>query len=289
MPELRIWRNEQCHGNIEVRLKTIPMIDNKGKNALIFGVRNDSSIAWAIANKLMDSGCNIALSVEPTNVATVEKMTKGLEMNVMGCDIRTEKDIQNLVATFQRNWGHIDYLLHGVAYGNHKVMCSKPPGVKGEAPEFIDIPFEDFMDSFDISAFSLMRICKLCRPLLMENSSVLTLTYQAGQKVFPGYAGMAINKAALENMVKYLAWFFGESAVRVNAISAGLIMTTSAGGIKGVRKLRKIGRQSAPLGNASVDDVANGALYYFSDLSKGVTGNIHFVDGGLNIMALAGE
>lgn len=265
------------------------MIDNTGKNALIFGVRNDSSIAWAIVLKLLESGCNIALSVEHGNASTVKKMTKGLSVQVMSCDIRSDKEVAEVIHTLKGVWGQIDFLLHAVAYGNHKVMCSVPPGLKEEAPDFIDIPFHDFIDSFDISAFSLMRICKLSKPLLAENTSILTLTYQASQKVFPGYAGMAINKAALENMVKYLAWFFGASVIRVNALSAGLIMTTSAGGIKGVRKLRKIGKQSAPLGNCTVEDVANGALYFFSDLSKGVTGNIHFVDGGLNIMAIVGE
>ena len=104
----------------------------------------------------------------------------------------------------------------------------------------------------------------------------MTLTYQASQKVFPGYAGMAINKAALENIMLYLAHHFRDQGIRVNAISAGLVMTTSAGGINGVRKLRKIGKLTAPLGNVDADDVANAALYYFSALSKKVTGQYSF-------------
>lgn len=267
--------------------KNKSMLDNSGKNALLFGVRNDSSIAWAITLKLLESNCNVALSVDHENVAVVKKMVGDLPVLVFGCDIRKDAEVKAVINSLKESWNQIDYLLHGVAYGNHKVMCTSPPGKKEEAPDFIDIPFEDFMDSFNISAFSFMRICKESKSLLAENASILTLSYQASQKVLPGYAGMAINKAALENMVKYLAWFFGKSSIRVNALSAGLVMTTSAGGIKGVRKLRKMGKNTAPLGNITAEDVANSALYYFSNLSKGTTGNLHYIDGGLNIMAVA--
>ena len=263
------------------------MIDNTGKNALIFGVRNDSSIAWSIALKLVKSNCNVVLSVHQDNLSVVQIMVKDLPIKVYACDIRKDDEIKKIFKILHKQWQQIDYLMHGVAYGNHKVMCTSPPGSKEEASEFIDIPFDDFMDSFNISSFSLLRICKLGQFLFAEEASIVTLTYNASQKVFPGYAGMAINKAALENMVKYLAWYFGKSGTRINAISAGLIMTTSAGGIKGVRKLRKITKNSAPLGNITLENVANGVLYYFSELSKGNTGNLHYIDGGLNVMALA--
>lgn len=263
------------------------MIDNSQKKALLFGVRNDSSIVWAVALKLQASGCEVALAVAPENYDTVKTLVGEKGMLVFACDIRKDKEVQGVFDQLQTAWRQLDYLLHGVAYGNHKVMCSSPPGSKEEAPDFLDIPFEDFIDSFDISAFSLIRVCRAAKPLLTENASILTLTYNASQKVFPGYAGMAINKAALENMVKYLAWYFGETGIRVNAISAGLVMTTSAGGIKGVRKLRKLTRLSAPLGNIKADEVANATLYYFSELSKGNTGNLHYVDGGLNVMGVA--
>ena len=266
--------------------KTKNMIDNSGKNALLFGVRNDSSIVWSIAQKLIESNCNVTLSVAQENLAIVKEMVKDTHIKVYACDVRDDADVENLYKLIKKHWQKIYYLLHGVAYGNHKVMCSSPPGTKGAPPEFIDIPFDDFMDSFNISAFSLMRICKLGKPLFSEKTSILTLTYNASQKVFPGYSGMAISKAALENMVMYLAHYFGSMNIRVNAISAGLVMTTSAGGIKGVRKLRKTTRLSAPLGNITAEDVASGALYYFSDLSQGNTGNIHYIDGGLNIMGV---
>ena len=145
------------------------------------------------------------------------------------------------------------------------------------------------MESFNISAYSLLRISRAAEPLLAKNASILTLTYNASQRVFPNYAGMSINKAALENIMQYLAHYFRNNQVRVNAISAGLVMTTSSGGLNGVRKLRKIGKVTAPLGNVTAEDVANSALYYFSNLSEKISGNIHFVDGGFNIMGLAVE
>ncbi len=142
------------------------------------------------------------------------------------------------------------------------------------------------MDSFNISAYSLLRICRVVEPRLAQGASVLTLTYNASQRVFPGYAGMSINKAALENIMLYLAHYMGQAGVRVNAVSAGLVMTTSAGGIKGVRQLRKIGKHTAPLGNIKAEDVADTAMYYFSPQSRMVTGNIHYLDGGFNIMGV---
>lgn len=142
------------------------------------------------------------------------------------------------------------------------------------------------MDSFNISAYSLLRIARVAESLLQKNASILTLTYNAANRVIPQYGGMAINKAALENIMLYLASYFRNKQVRVNAISAGLVMTTSSGGINGVRKMRKLGKYMAPLGNIDAGDVGDAALYYFSDLSKKVSGNIHFVDGGFNIMAV---
>lgn len=266
------------------------MIDNEGKVAVIFGVRNDSSIAYDVAVKLHQSGCKIALNfVEDTKADVMHLMNDlGISQNLaMQVDVRNEAQITAFLQMAFNELGPIDYILHGVAFGNQQVMCYSLPGSNSPAPSYIDIPFEDLMDSFNISAYSLLRIARVAEPLMAANASILTLTYNASQRVFPGYAGMSINKAALENIVLYLADYFRMKQIRVNAISAGLVMTTSAGGINGVRKLRKMTKATAPLGNIDAGDVGNTALYYFSDLSKKVTGNIHFVDGGFNIMGIA--
>lgn len=266
------------------------MIDNKDKVAVIFGVRNESSIGYHIALKLYQSGCKIALSyVAETKDEVLFLMEKlGFDATFAAeVDVRNEEEINSFLQQVYTGLGPIDYLLHGVAYGSQQVMCYSLPGSLVPAPAYLDIPFEDLMDSFNISAYSLLRIARVAQPLLAKNASILTLTYNGSQRVIPGYAGMGINKAALENIVLYLASYFRDLNVRVNAISAGLIMTTSSGGISGVRKLRKLGKFTAPLGNVDAGDVADAALYYFSDLSKKVTGNIHFVDGGFNIMGTA--
>ncbi|HEY1007077.1 MAG TPA: SDR family oxidoreductase [Sphingobacteriaceae bacterium] len=268
------------------------MIDNTNKTAVIFGVRNDSSIAFAVALKLLQSGCRVALSYVPETREDVFYLMEnhGFDARLaFEADVRHEEQIIRGLGAVHQAVGTIDYLLHGVAFGNHNVMCSTLPGSQVEAPSYINIPFEDFADSFNISAYSLLRICRVAEQMLSENASVVTLTYNASQRVFPNYAGMSINKAALENMVLYLADYFRQRKVRVNAISAGLVMTTSAGGVSGVRNLRKLGKLVAPLGNVTADDVADTALYYFSPLSKKVTGNIHFVDGGFNIMGVAAD
>ena len=266
------------------------MIDNKGKTAVIFGVRNDSSIAYDIALKLHNCGCKLALSyVEDTKDDVLYLMDQlGIsQQHAMEVDVRNEEQITAFLQLAYAQLGPIDYILHGVAFGNQQVMCYSLPGSNTPAPSYIDIPFEDLTDSFNISAYSLLRIARVAEPFMASNASVLTLTYNAAQRVFPGYAGMSINKAALENIVLYLAEYFRNKQIRVNAISAGVVMTTSAGGINGVRKLRKMTKVTAPLGNIDAGDIGNTALYYFSDLSKKVTGNIHFVDGGFNIMGIA--
>ncbi|UKT62885.1 enoyl-ACP reductase FabI [Pedobacter mucosus] len=266
------------------------MIDNTNKVAVIFGVRNDSSIAYDIAKKLHLSGCKIALSYLDDTKTEVLHLIKELGLPdycAMQVDVCNETQIADFFQNVKLNLGSVDYILHAVAFGSQEVMCYSLPGSNIPAPNYLNIPFEDLMDSFNISAYSLLRIARVAEPFLVENASILTLTYNASQRVFPGYAGMSINKAALENIMLYLADYFRIKKVRVNALSPGLVMTTSAGGINGVRKLRRVGKLTAPLGNIDTGDVGNAALYYFSDLSKRVTGNIHYVDGGFNIMGIA--
>jgi enoyl-[acyl-carrier protein] reductase I len=265
------------------------MIDNAHKVAVLFGVRNESSIAWSIALKLHQSGCKVALSYVADTKGEVLHLIQQHDMDTSlaaEVDVRDELQITEFIQLVHKKAGLISYLLHAVAFGTQGVMCYSLPGSTEPPPSYLDIPFDELMDSFNISAYSLLRICRVTAPYFAQNASVLTLTYNASQRVFPGYAGMAINKAALENIMIYLASYFREQGVRVNAISAGLVMTTSSGGISGVRKLRKIGKFTAPLGNIDANDVGDAALYYFSDLSKKVTGNIHYVDGGFNIMGL---
>lgn len=265
------------------------MINNSEKVAVIFGLRNERSIAFSIALRLKESGCRLAFSY--TSDTKDDVLAVLTENNfdttyTTEVDVRQEQQITDFLIKVHAGLGPISYLLHAIAYGNQQVMCSTFYGSKEQPSRYLDIPFDDLVDSFNISAYSLLRICRVAEPLLAENASILTLTYNASQRVFPGYAGMGLNKAALENIMLYLAHYFGKKQIRVNAISAGLVMTSSSGGINGIRKLRKLGKTLAPLGNITAGDVGSAAIYYFSGLSQGVTGNIHYVDGGFNIMGV---
>ncbi|RYF87410.1 MAG: SDR family oxidoreductase [Chitinophagaceae bacterium] len=265
------------------------MINNDGKVAVIFGVRNDSSISYNIALKLHLSGCRIFLSFVKETKQDVLYLLQQMGLSeeyAFEVDVTREDQITDFLGHIHRTAGSIDYILHGVAFGSRSVLCTNATSGDESNSSYLDIPFQDLMDSFNISAYSLLRIARVAAPLLNTGASILTLTYNASQRVIPGYAGMAINKAALENIMLYLASYFREKGVRVNALSPGLVMTTSAGGMPGIRKIRKIGKMTAPLGNVDADDVGNAALYYFSDLSKKITGNIHYVDGGFNIMGV---
>lgn len=266
------------------------MISNENKTALIFGLRNDLSIAYPIASMLQQTGCRVALSYTRETEPDVRYLAEKdhLDPDLLGeVDIRDESQLDQFVQRVASITGGIDYVLHAVAFGNPKVMCTKLPGQDPkDIPEFIDIPFEDFMDSFNISAYSMLRMARAVAPFLNQGASLLALTFNASQRVFPEYSGMGINKAALEAIIKYLSHYFGPRRVRVNAISAGIVVTTSSGGIRGVRKLRKLCKHSGPLGNVTAEEIAQSALYYFSDLSTKVSGNIHFVDGGFNIMGI---
>ena len=266
------------------------MISNHNKTALIFGLRNDLSLAYPIALILKKSGCHVALSFTKESESEVRFLAQKdqFDPDLLGeVDIRDESQLHHYFRNVAAKTRGVDYILHAVAFGSPKVMCTKLPGQDPkQVPEFIDIPFEDFMDSFNISAYSMIRVARAATPFLNQGASLLALTFNASQRVFPEYSGMGVNKAALEAIIKYLSHYFGPRKVRVNAISAGIVMTTSSGGIKGVRKLRKFCKNSGPLGNITAEDVAQTALYYFSDLSTKVSGNIHFVDGAFNIMGI---
>lgn len=268
------------------------MIHNSQKVAVLFGVRNERSIAFSIALALKESGCILALSYTADTRDDVLYMMEqhGLDSTYTAeVDVRDEEQISAFLTAVHTGLGPIHYLLHAVAYGNPQVMCANFYGSRETPSRYLDIPFDALMDAFNISAYSLLRICRVAEPLLAPGASILTLTYNASQRVFPGYAGMGLVKAALENMMLYLANYFGSQKIRVNALSAGLVMTSSSGGINGVRKLRKLGKTMAPLGNIDGQDVAGAALYYFSDLSATVTGNIHYVDGGFHIMGVPAD
>lgn len=251
-----------------------------GKRALILGVANEKSIAWSIAQAFKLEGAEIALTYAGEAIAKrVKPLAESINSEiVIPCDVRSDSEIANAFAELSAHWDSLDILVHSVAYAGKDEL-------KGS---FLDTTREGFSSALDISAYSLIACLRAARPLMKgDNPSVLTLSYFGGQKVFPNYNVMGVAKAALEMSVKYLAEAVGPEGIRVNAISAGPIKTLAAAGVGSFNQIAAIVQSKAPLrNNITQADVANAAVYLASYLARGVTGEIHFVDNGYNIIGL---
>jgi enoyl-[acyl-carrier protein] reductase I len=251
-----------------------------GKKAVIFGVANEKSIAWAIAESFKREGAQIALTYANETVAKrVIPLAEsiGAEM-ILPCDVRSDEEIRTAFEVIKDKWGGLDILVHSIAFANREEL-------KGS---FLNTTREGFSMALDISAYSLVALVKEAAPLMIgRNGSILTMTYYGAQRVFPNYNVMGVAKAALEACVRYLAEALGPEGTRVNAISAGPLRTLAAAGVGGFNQIAGHVEEKAPLRrNISQEEVAGAALYLCSDLASGVTGDIHFVDSGYNIIGL---
>lgn len=250
-----------------------------GKVALIFGVANKNSIAWGITQALHSEGATIALSYAGE---ALEKRVLPLAEEI-GCDFVEQCDVasdEQLDAVFDKvraRFGRLDTLVHCVAFANREDLGGR----------FVDISRSGFALALDISAYSLIAMAKRAEPLMTNGGSIMSLTYYAAEKVMPKYHVMAVAKAALETITRYLANDLGPKNIRVNAISAGPIKTLAAAGVPGFRMMLKYSEKAAPLRRlVSQQDVGNAALWLASDLSSAVTGEIIHVDAGYNILGL---
>jgi len=250
-----------------------------GKVALIFGVANKNSIAWGITKRFHDEGATIALSYAG---AALEKRIFPLAQEI-GCDFVEECDVSSdealdaVFAKAKERYGKIDILVHAVAFANREDLGGR----------FTDISRDGFKLALDISAYSLIAMAKRVEPLMPNGGSIMSLTYYAAEKVMPKYHVMAVAKAALETITRYLANDMGPRNIRVNAISAGPIKTLAAAGVPGIRTMLRYSEKAAPLRRlVSQEDVGNAALWLASDLSSVVTGEVLHVDAGYNILGL---
>jgi enoyl-[acyl-carrier protein] reductase I len=250
-----------------------------GKKGIIFGVANDKSIAWGIAKRLHQEGAELAF----TYLSEVfEKRVRPLAESIgskliLGCDVARDSDIEAVFSEVGEAWGRLDFVVHSVAYAGREEL--KQP--------FHQTGREGFRVALDISAYSLIGITRAALPLMKDGGSVLTMTYLGSMRAMPNYNVMGVAKAALESTVRYLAAELGERGVRVNAISAGPIRTLAATGISNFGEIFGIMEQRSPMRRSvSQDEVGKAALYMLSDLSSGVTGEVHFVDTGYNIAGL---
>jgi enoyl-[acyl-carrier protein] reductase I len=250
-----------------------------GKKALVFGVANKNSIAWAIAEALLAEGAEVALSY---GIPQLEKRVMPLAEEagitfVEKCDVTVDAEVDALFEKVTERVGRVDILVHAIAYAPSEELSGR----------FYDTSREGFRIAMDISVYSLVHLTRKALPLMTEGGSIMCLTYYAAEKVVPHYNVMAVAKAGLETSTRYLAAELGPQGIRVNAISAGPIKTLSASGIAGFRKMLSYTSERAPLRrNVDQHEVANTALWLASDLSSGVTGEIIYVDAGYHILGM---
>ena len=249
-----------------------------GKNALIFGLANDKSIAWGIAQAFQREGATIGLSYAGE---ILEKRVRPLAAQlgatfVEQCDVSSDAEINAVAEKAAKHFGQVDIIVHSIGFANKEELQGN----------FYDTSRAGFHLAMDISVYSFVGLARAFQPILRKGGALLTLTYYGSVKVAPNYNMMGVAKAALEAATRYMARDFGPQGIRVNAISSGPLRTLAAMGITGFRDMHRSFAEMAPMReNITIEDVGNAALYLCSDMSAHVTGEIHYVDSGFNIMA----
>ncbi len=252
----------------------------EGKRGLILGVANERSIAWGIAKALADQGAELAFTFQGE---AFEKRVRPLAESVGStiitpCDVEDQGSLDALFSKIDQDWGSLDFVVHSLAYSDKDELTGK----------FVETSAENFTRTMNISCFSFTNIAKMAYPLMKENGgSLITLTYYGSERVMPNYNVMGVAKAALEASVRYLAADLGEDNIRINAISAGPMRTLAGSAIGSARKIYKRSEANAPLRRTvTLEQLGGTAVYLLSDLSGGVTGEVHHVDAGYNIIGL---
>ncbi|MBI4484962.1 MAG: enoyl-ACP reductase [Acidobacteria bacterium] len=257
------------------------MSDLSGKQGLIVGVANKRSISWAIAQAAAASGARLALTYPSERIEeNVRELAAQLENPlVIPCDVTSDQQIADLGATLDREFGGLDFFLHGAAFA---------PAAELSNP-FIQTSREGFRIALDVSAYSLVGLSRAVAPLMAKRGggSILTLTYLGSERVFPNYNVMGVAKAALEASVRYLATDLGVDNIRVNAVSAGPIKTLAAAGISGFSNILQVYRDRAPLKrNVDLSEVADAAIFLLSPASRAITGEIVLADAGFHVSGI---
>ena len=251
----------------------------KDKKAAIFGVANNKSIAYGISKSFKDNGARLAFSyVGEAIQKRVEPISQELGGDfIFPCDVSSDESIAEAAAIVKREWGSLDVLVHSVAFAQREDLQGR----------FIDTSRDGFRIALDISAYSLVALCKAFEDMLNPGASVITMTYYGSTKVITNYNVMGVAKAALDCSMRYLSTELGPKNIRINAISAGPIRTLAASAVSGMRDMLSELAERVPLRrNVSIEDVGGLATFLASDLSSGVTGDTIFVDAGYNIMGV---
>ena len=253
-----------------------------GKRGLIMGVANDRSLAWGIAQAIAAQGGEIAFSFQGE---ALEKRVRPLAESLgadflIECDVADPASMDAAFATLVARWPTIDFVVHAIGFSDKNELRGR----------YVDTSIENFAMTMNISVFSFTDVARRVLPLMKAGGSLLTLSYYGAEKVIPHYNVMGVAKAALEASVKYLAMDLGPENIRVNAISAGPIKTLAASGIGDLRYILKWNEYNSPLRrNVTIEDVGGAGAYLLSDLASGVTGEIHHVDAGYNVIGMKAE
>lgn len=251
----------------------------EGKRAVVFGVANRRSIAWAIARALSREGAEIAVTYENDRV---EKMVRDCAEQIPGtlmlkADVKNDEEIAAIFDQLRDQWGRVDIVVHSIAWAPREDMEGR----------FVDTSRGGFAAALEISAYSLIAIARAAAPMMADGGSIMTMTYIASERVFPSYNVMGVAKSALESIVRYLAADLGPEGIRVNAVSAGPISTLAARGVPGFTGFARAYPERAPLRRATdADEVGDTAVYLASDLSRGMTGEVLFVDEGFHVLGI---
>jgi enoyl-[acyl-carrier protein] reductase I len=250
-----------------------------GKRGLVMGVANDRSIAWGIAKAAHAHGAELAFTYQGEALAKrVRPLAESLNSSiVLPCDVSEDSSIDEAFKALSGHWDGLDFVVHAIAYADKDELKGK----------YLNTSRDNFIRSLDISCYSFTAVAQRAVPMMHRGGSLLTLTYYGAERVMPHYNVMGVAKAALEASVRYLAADLGADGIRVNAISAGPIKTLAASGIGDFRYILRWNEYNAPLRrNVSADQVGNAGLYFLSELSGGVTGEIHHVDCGYNVIGM---
>jgi enoyl-[acyl-carrier protein] reductase I len=265
----------------ETITQSIPLTGTlmQGKRGLVMGVANNRSLAWAIAQSVAAQGGELAFTYQGE---ALEKRVRPLAASVrsslvLPCDVADDAAIDATFEEIAREWGEVDFLVHAIGFADKQFLRGR----------YADTPREAFLQALDISCYSFTAVARRAAALMKRGGSLLTLTYLGAERVTPHYNVMGVAKAALEASVRYLAADFGASAIRVNAISAGPVKTLAASGIGDFSYILKWNQYNAPLErNVTLEEVGNSGMYLLSDLSRGVTGEVHHVDCGYHIVGM---
>ncbi|MDO9710115.1 enoyl-ACP reductase FabI [Paracraurococcus lichenis] len=250
-----------------------------GKRGLVMGVANDRSIAWGIARAIAAQGAEVAFTYQGE---ALEKRVRPLAESLgsslcLPCDVTDDASVDAAFAAIREQWGGMDFLVHAIGFANKDYLRGK----------YLDTPRDAFLQALDISCYSFVSVAQRAVPLMKAGGSLLTMSYLGAERVTPHYNVMGVAKAALEASVRYLAADLGGMGIRVNAISAGPIRTLAASGIGDFRYILKWNQLNAPLRrNVTIEEVGGAGLYLLSDLSGGVTGEVHHVDSGYHIVGM---